>query len=85
MISISIDGFFTLMICTVVLAIALLWGRQFLLARARNWEISEHKVCQCPKCHYDFFIKPRKVLVVCPACKERVRVRAVTNAKHMRY
>ncbi len=85
MISISIEAFFTLAICLSVLLLLLLWGRQFLRVATRHWEPSELKICQCPKCHYDFFIKPRRVLVVCPACKERVRVRSNANAKHIRY
>ena len=85
MIAIRIDAFFSLLICVSVLVMALLWARQLWRSISRYWEVSEEQISHCPNCQYTFFIKPRQILTICPACGKRVRVRLSKAAKHLRY
>ena len=85
MIAVRIDVFFALLICLSVLVVALLWARQLWLSISRNWELSEEQISHCPNCQYTFFIKPRQTLTICPACRQRVRIRTAKATKHLRY
>ncbi len=84
MIPLATEDFFFVLILLGIFPIGILWARDLWRQVSRHWEPSEDKIVNCPFCQYTFFVRPRRQVAMCPACKQSVRVR-LPKDKHIKY
>jgi len=85
MIDVSIDHFFMVLICLVMVVVAIAWGRMLWVNNFRQWNISEDGLCRCSTCGLIFVVKRVEAVTRCPSCQELTRIRSKKAHNKMTY
>lgn len=76
MIPIPYEQTFSACICLALLILAIMWLREELRARPRDWSVVKEKLYICDKCHYSFLAEhDEEHITRCPRCNEMCFIR----------